>query len=347
MSSASSAGRDTRSEILSQPEIWETTLKQLVSGESGDLPDLSSYDYVLFTGCGSTYFLSQWAARHCQQVRQVQAAALPASELLIFPSAWLRPGARGLLVAISRSAETTETLRAVEAFRELTKGDTLAITCNPQGPLAKKARWVLAAPHAQETSVAQTRTFTSMMLLAARLIDGGHALQAHSALPAAARALLDQYGELAEAVGRNLQLDRFFFLGSGARYGLACEAMLKMKEMSLSQSEAYHFMEIRHGPMSMVDGRAVVLGLMGVEGRDYEAQVIVDMQTLQARTMELSPDGAGPAGRISLGAEALPPIWRDPLYLPFLQLVAFHRALAKGLNPDRPTHLEFVVKLDG
>src|SRR4030067_793240 len=91
MSSASSAGRDTRSEILSQPEIWEITLKQLVSGESGDLPDLGSYDYVLFTGCGSTYFLSQWAARHCQQVRQVQAAALPASELLIFSSAWPRP----------------------------------------------------------------------------------------------------------------------------------------------------------------------------------------------------------------------------------------------------------------
>src|SRR4030067_24781 len=92
----------------------------------------------------------------------------------------------------------------------------------------------LAAPHAQKPSVAQTRPFPSMMLLAARLIDGGHAAQAHSVLPAAARALLDQYGELAEAVGRDLQLGRFFFLGSGARYGLACEAMLKMKEMSLS-----------------------------------------------------------------------------------------------------------------
>jgi glucosamine--fructose-6-phosphate aminotransferase (isomerizing) len=227
--------------------------------------------------------------------------SLPASELLIFPPGWLRSGATACWWPSPRSAETTETLRAVEAFRELTKGDALAITCNPQGPLAKRARWVLAAPHAQETSVAQTRTFTSMMLLAARLIDGGHAPQAHSALPAAARALLDQYGELAEAVGRDLQLDRFFFLGSGARYGLACEAMLKMKEMSLSQSEAYHFMEIRHGPMSMVDGRAVVLGLMGVEGRDYEAQVIADMRALQARTMGLSPMEPGLRARYRWG----------------------------------------------
>jgi glucosamine--fructose-6-phosphate aminotransferase (isomerizing) len=345
----SSTGERTRSEILSQPEVWATTLQQLTDGAGSDLPDLGRYDYVLFTGCGSTFFLSQWAARHGQQRHGVQAAAMPASELLLSPAAWLRPGARGLLVAISRSAETTETVRAVEAFNSQGLGDTVTITCNPQGPLAQSTRWVLAAPHAQETSVAQTRTFTSMMLLAAGLIDGDHAAQAKAVLPEAARSLLDENAELAEALGHDLALDKFFFLGSGARYGLACEAMLKMKEMSLSQSEAYHFLEIRHGPMSMVDGRAVVLGLMGLEGRDYEGPVIRDMQALQARTIVLHPDGAAqanPSTPVRLGGADLPPVWREPLYLPFLQLVAYHRAMAKGLNPDRPTHLEFVVKLD-
>jgi glucosamine--fructose-6-phosphate aminotransferase (isomerizing) len=126
--------------------------------------------------------------------------------------------------------------------------------------------------------------------------------------------------------------------------------MLKMKEMSLSQSEAYHFLEIRHGPMSMVDGQAVVLGLMGTEGRDYEGQVIRDMQGLKARTVLLSPDGQfseGTPGQVILGEQSLPPIWREALYLPVLQLMAYHRAMAKRLDPDQPTHLEFVVKLDG
>jgi len=118
----SSAGRHTRSEILSQPETWATTLEQLAGGSPDGLPELSDYDYVLFTGCGSTYFLARWAARHCQGLRQVPAAALPASELLLSPQAWLRPGERGLLVAISRSAETSETLRAVEAFEQNTRG---------------------------------------------------------------------------------------------------------------------------------------------------------------------------------------------------------------------------------
>ena len=346
----SRTGERTRSEILSQPEVWASTLDQLADGVGSGLPNPGRYDYVLFTGCGSTFFLSQWAARHCQQIHQVQAAALPASELLLSPDAWLRPGGRGLLVAISRSAETTETVRAVEVFKAQGRGDSLTITCNPQGPLSQSTGWVLAAPHAQETSVAQTRTFTSMMLLAAGLIDGGHAAQAQAALPAAARGLLSENAQLAEALGHNLALDKFFFLGSGPRYGLACEAMLKMKEMSLSQSEAYHFLEIRHGPMSLVDGRAVVLGLMGPEGRGYEGPVILDMQALQARTVVLHPNSepaSNPSTPVRLGGAGLPPVWREALYLPFLQLVAYHRAMAKGLDPDRPTHLEFVVKLDG
>jgi glucosamine--fructose-6-phosphate aminotransferase (isomerizing) len=346
----SAPGEHTRSEILSQPEVWRTTLDQLVAGPAAEIPDLGDYESVLFTGCGSTHFLSLWAARHCQQLRLLPAAGLPASELLLSPSSWLRPGTRTLLVAISRSAETSETLRAVQAFRELADGDTLTITCNPQGRLAQRTRWVLAAPHAQEASVAQTRTFTSMMLLAAGLMDHDHADLARAALPAAAADLLQETAGLAEELGSELPRDKFFFLGSGARYGLACEAMLKMKEMSLSHSEAYHFLEIRHGPMSMVDERAVVLGLMGGHGQDYQTRVLQDMHGLRARSVVLSPDGAvppNPSTSVKLQAAGLPPVWHEALYLPFLQLLAYHRAMAKGLDPDRPAHLEFVVKLDG
>lgn len=348
MTAVQGQGEHTRSEIYSQPEVWERTLKELVSAPPGELPEPASFDQVLFVGCGSTHYLSQWAARLCQQISGVPAEAPPASELLLHPSAWIRPQARSLLVAVSRSAETTETVLAMETFQRLAHGEVLAVTCNPEGPVAANARWVLSAAHAQEISVAQTRSFTSMMLLIAWLIAGDRGREAAQALPAAGAELLAQSAAAAQALGRDLTLDKFFFLGSGALYGLASEGMLKMKEMSLSHSEAYHFMEIRHGPMSIVDERAVILGLMGTEGQEHEEQVIGDMQRLRARTVALSPDGAGAAaGRVDLGADALPPLWRAPLYLPFLQLVAFHRAMAKGLNPDRPQHLEAVVKLYG
>ena len=64
-------------------------------------------------------------------------------------------------------------------------------------------------------------------------------------------------------LGENRAINKFFFLGSDALYGIACEAMLKMKEMSLAYSEAYHTLEFRHGPMSMVDGAdSLVIGLI-------------------------------------------------------------------------------------
>ena len=66
---------------------------------------------------------------------------------------------------------------------------------------------------------------------------------------------------LAQSIGADLDLDRFYFLGSGPRYGLACELSLKMKEMSLTHSEPFHFMEFRHGPMSMVTESTVIVGL--------------------------------------------------------------------------------------
>ena len=71
-------------------------------------------------------------------------------------------------------------------------------------------------------------------------------------MPEAGRKLIENYQGLAQSIGTAADLDRFYFLGSGPRYGLACELSLKMKEMSLSHSEPFHFMEFRHGPMSMV-----------------------------------------------------------------------------------------------
>ena len=66
--------------------------------------------------------------------------------------------------------------------------------------------------------------------------------------------------------GGDLTLDRFYFLGSGPRYGLACEVNLKMKEMTLTHSEPFHFLEFRHGPKSMVCESALVAGLLGSVG---------------------------------------------------------------------------------
>lgn len=345
-----SLGWHTRLEILSQPTVWKTTLEQLAGLEPARLPDPSAYDHVTFSGCGSTYYLSLWAARLCQETCGVVASAVPASDLLLFPQAWLQAGKKALLVAVSRSAETTETVRAMEEYRARGYGDALSVTCYPERRLGQVNPLTLATPAGQESSVAQTRSFTSMMLGVLWLLRAGWASDLPSRLASAADRLIGRYQGLAEHLGREAGLERFFFLGSGPLYGLACEAMLKMKEMSLSYSEAYHSLEFRHGPMSMAGPGSLVVGLVGRRGRDHAVAVLSDMRALGARVLVLAED-AGPdlarvADEVVVLGDDLPPAWRAPLYLPFLQLLAFHRAQAKGLDADRPANLSAVVRLD-
>jgi glucosamine--fructose-6-phosphate aminotransferase (isomerizing) len=141
--------------------------------------------------------------------------------------------------------------------------------------------------------------------------------------------------------GAATDLDRFYFLGSGPRYGLACEVNLKMKEMTLTHSEPFHVLEFRHGPISMAGSTALVTGLLSESNYDHEAAVMQDVQRLGGQTLAL-----GEAGTDVAFASQLPEAMRNVLYLPIPQLMGCHRALAKGLNPDRPNNLNAVVKLD-
>ena len=104
------------------------------------------------------------------------------------------------------------------------------------------------------------------------------------ALPAIGERLIARYDSLARSIGEDLALDRFYFLGSGIRYGLACEMNLKMKEMTLTHSEPFHFLEFRHGPMSMVSPSTLLVGLLSDRNRAYEMAVLDEMRLLGGRT---------------------------------------------------------------
>jgi len=229
----------------------------------------------------------------------------------------------------------------------------LAVTCYPQSPLAQQANFALVTPGGQEQSVAQTRSFTSMLLLAqalaAALASDEEMLERLHRLPNALEDLVARLGDLPQRLGTDQDIKRIFFLGGGPLYGLANEAMLKTKEMSLSYTEAYHPLEFRHGPMSMVDEHTLVVGLLSDTGLTEELRVLEEMQELGARTLALVEDGSvfsdwRPDHLVELRS-GLDEWERGPLYLPVIQRVAYHRAMAKGLDPDRPHNLTAVVEL--
>lgn len=148
------------------------------------------------------------------------------------------------------------------------------------------------------------------------------------------------HGALAQARGADLSIDRYYFLGSGMRFGLANEISLKMKEMSISHSEPFHVMEFRHGPQTMVGSSTLVVGMIGAANAAQEQAVLSDMRALGGHTLSI-----GEAGCDMTLASGLSDAARAPLYVVVGQLLALEHAVAKGLNPDRPHNLHAVVKL--
>ena len=330
----------TYDEIKSQTSAWSQAL-DIVSEMS--FPRGEEYDQVIFTGCGSTYYLSLSAATLYGELTGRPACALPGSEL------WLNPQPfparqKVLLVAVSRSGTTTETLRAVEKFKSGRTGDVLAIS-NYHEALSRLADTRIVLDRGQEESVAQTRSFASMYVaanaLAARMAGKDDLLAAMKGLPAAGERLIATYELMAQRMGEDLDLERFYFLGSGSRYGLACEVSLKMKEMTLTHSEPFHILEFRHGPVSMVNQHTLIAGMLSDANRPQEAKVLMEVAALGAQVLNMAESDA----HVSFGSN-IPESVRGVLYLPVLQLMAFYRSVAKGLNPDRPTNLTAVVKLD-
>lgn len=345
-----SRGQHTFAEIMSQATAWSAALAEF-QGRVEQVQaawDDAAPTRVLFTGCGSTYYLSLIAASILQGLTGIPARGVPASELVLFPHHVTADPGRTLLVAISRSGTTSETIAAVSRFRQMGGRRVWCVTCYPDTPLAQESDLVLPAEAAQEESVAQTRSFSTMLVLVQALAAtvAHEPLDALLSLPPAGEALLEATAGEMEVLGNRLELCRYFFLGSGPQYGVACEAMLKLKEMSITHSEAYHALEFRHGPKAMVDGETLAVGLLSRRAFDHERAVLMETGEMAATILALSP--AEPiAGAINVQLPTALPEWTlPPLYLPPLQLLAYHRAMAKGLDPDRPRHLEAVVVLD-
>jgi glucosamine--fructose-6-phosphate aminotransferase (isomerizing) len=346
-------GVHTLQEIKSQTEAW-TAVLEAVQHQTQPWQAFFDQDQdglTIFFGCGSTHYLSMTAASVLQVLTGRTARAVPSAELFLFPRTWLPVNAPITGVAVSRSGTTTETLRAADHLANHYEAELACVTCYEDTPLAEKCDFTLISPRGQEESVAQTRSFSSMlvgcMALAGLAGKQPDYLEQLSALPEVGKRLMQNHESLAQSLGEDSSISQVFFLGSGPRYGLASETMLKLKEMSLTTSEAYHFLEFRHGPKSMVDEHTLVIGLLSDTAREAEAPVLREMKELGAKVLvvgEARGDTAW-ADHVVAFESGLPEVAILPLYLPVLQLFAYYRAVGKGLDPDSPRNLDAVVEL--
>ena len=350
------AGKDTLTEILSQPRCWRDCLSALeTDGQLERIQEqIAPEAEWLFIGCGSSYYIAQAAAASWTALTGRHARAIPASELLLFPDLILTDPSLCQPVLISRSGYTSEVLRAADYLERKKNVRTLAISCVTDQPLEKITTATLYLLHADEKSTVMTRSFTSMLLglqaLAASVAQNQNFTLALRRLPGPAQAALDHMNPRIRDFVGSMEFEDYVFLAQGPLVGLAAEAQLKVKEMSCSYAQAYHTLEFRHGPKAIVSPKTLLTFLLSERAYEAELEVLQETKELGATTAVVT-NVADPRARDS--ADLLlelnldvPEFARLAAYAFAGQLLGLYTGLQKGHDPDTPRNLSRVVILN-
>ncbi|MFB5188699.1 SIS domain-containing protein [Alicyclobacillus fastidiosus] len=339
----------TLEEIRRQPSDWATTTELLLnqSEQWRQLFAEKNYENLYFTGCGTSYHIAIVAAYLFQEVTSIPCKAVPASEVLLMPDQMINRKANNLLIGVGRSGTTTESVEAIRKFREEGFGDSLSIACQSQAPASAAASFAIELGHVTDRSVVMTGTFTNLVLatqlLAGIVADNAAYVQQLQLLPEIGLRVLQSSESIAERYGSDLNIRQFIYLGLGGYYGLAAEAVLKLKEMTQTPTEAYNPLEFRHGPISIVDANTLVTLFQSDKAPQVQVDVLKNVRTLGGKTLVISDvDTDEPCFAL---ASNVPDTVRAILYMPYAQLVGYHRAIALGLDPDQPRNLSHVVTL--
>ena len=342
----------TYREIYQQPESFEAINASLDDIYAVlDEVFAEKYDELIFTGCGTSLYLAQAAAHAFSTCNAIPAKAMCCSELYYFPETFVKDR-KVLILPITRKSYTTEVRMAIDKVRSYPGVKTLAITCDKDSAIYNDH--VILSPDTAEDSVIMTRSFTSMVYLAVvmALYVGGRKdeITAMSGYGDNARDALKNMDLLAKKVlEEHSNLNLFITLGQGIYYGVANECMNKMKEMGLSNSEAYYSLEYRHGPMSLVDENTLIIFLSHPETVKEDAKLLAEMKRYGAVTIAIGNTASSDLKEADYCLD-LPYGYNDlqnAALIGFIgQFIGYYIAEQKGIDADHPRHLSQAIVIE-
>src|SRR5213079_130985 len=273
------------------------------------------------------------------------------------------PNPKGLVITVSQSGETADTIAALQYAKSLGHRYALSICNVPESSLVRASHLRFLTRAGPEIGVASTKAFTTQ--LAAFALLTMTLAKMRGRLPAEREAeLLHSLRHLPRALERVLhvepqvkmwsekfaQLEHALFLGRGIHYPIAMEGALKLKEISYIHAEAYAAGELKHGPLALVDKDMPVVAIAPADALFEKLKS--NLQEVRARGGELyvfADKGAHIAASevvhvIELGAHAGP--LSPMLHVVPLQLLAYHTALARGTDVDKPRNLAKSVTVE-
>jgi len=352
-------------EIFEQPKAIADTL-DAVGGISPELFGDGAYaafkavDQVLILACGTSYYAGLVAKEWLESIAGIPTQVEIASEYRYRTSV---PNPRTLVVTITQSGETADTLAALKHARSLGMATTLTICNVATSAMVRECKFAFITRAGVEVGVASTKAFTTQLvglfLLAlafaqvrGRLSDAqeaGH-LKALRHLPVAVRAVLALEPQIVAWSQAFTAKENALFLGRGLHYPVALEGALKLKEISYIHAEAYPAGELKHGPLALV---TAAMPVVTVAPNDLLLEKLKsNMQEVRARGGELyvfadsdTRIESGPGVHVIRLPEhygALSPL----LHVVPLQLLAYHTACARGTDVDKPRNLAKSVTVE-
>ncbi|MCC0062990.1 MAG: SIS domain-containing protein [Defluviimonas sp.] len=337
------SGEVTWSELKSQPDAWKALLARLQSGALKLPIDLDDFDELVLLGSGTSYYLAlalaDWMRRRGRNAR-----AVPSCEVLLDPWETRESNARRLAIGLSRSGQSSELLLAEKRLRAVGFA-TLGVSCTDGSDLLVNSQHGLLVSEGYEDGLVMLRSFSSM-LLAVQWLSGNAADRAAlAALPDAGAAFLASHADALTAAASSRAFDRFVFLASGPDHPLALEAALKIQEMSISTSEAYHSLDYRHGPKACADEKTAVV-LFALSDREHGLALARDLKDLGAAVIVVGQDAIAYDGVADLavaGGGSFSAGQAAALSILPVQLFAFATAMRLGREPNAPANLSKVV----
>jgi glucosamine--fructose-6-phosphate aminotransferase (isomerizing) len=264
-------------------------------------------------------------------------------------------------VLISQSGETADTIAALHHAKSLGQRHSLAICNVPESALTRNCELKFLTRAGPEIGVASTKAFTAQLtaLLLLALTVGRakgrlsqerevQILHALRELPAAVASALRAEPEMAAWAAKFAQCEHALFLGRGVHYPIAMEGALKLKEISYIHAEAYAAGELKHGPLALVDARMPVVA---IAPRDALLDKLKsNLQEVRARGGELyvlaNQDFAEGEGIHVVRMHDVPAILSPIVSTVPLQLLAYHAALLRGNDVDKPRNLAKSVTVE-
>jgi len=353
-------------EIYEQPIVVAQTLRAYLQRmeERVTLPipdyDLSTIKRVTIVACGTSFYAGMVAKYWFEQFARVAVDLDVASEFR-YRAPVMEEG--GLMIVISQSGETADTLAALRHAKS--EGQTIAAVVNvPTSTMAREADLLLPTHAGPEIGVASTKAFTCQLAVLAALAanlarakgrlsrqDERTIVRHLAEAPASLNAAL-AYDEAIAAMAHTIAGARdVLYLGRGTDYPLALEGALKLKEISYIHAEGYAAGEMKHGPIALIDDAVPVI-VIAPSGPLFD-KTVSNMQEVQARGGKVvlisDYDGIAQAGEGCMATITMPKV--HPLIAPLVyavpvQLLAYHVAVAKGTDVDQPRNLAKSVTVE-